>query len=487
MIGAHHHDQQRRARAGSFDRFIPVRDGASLAAASFKFSSRRSDDVGATSAQDVFDGSAGEAGEANNNDSPYKQYRESSSDYLQRMTLLTDRVTEDSILSFRPRQRSGSWSGYRDAETSKQPCRQLPSSPAQTFYVTGLNGTSDECSRLFDINCHGQLAIPQGDAIHIKELTRPDQTFEPFSLHITKPITGRDAGQLHRQRRWCVQWSSTGHTLAVGGPALMLIDATLGDVTASIMTSSPPSCLDWSRHCLSAGFLDGAVQAYDTRIGLCTVGSFICTSRHSSPITTLRYSVDGGLLACGTADGKLVIWDTRQRQKPQHEMEAHSDGVGAMAWCPWKPWYVTTGGKASDQTIRTWNAYSGVMSKNLMVGSEVTSLAWYEQSSELVSSHANPSGEANIRVWKSPKMRMIVELKRHEGPVLQVGLTPGGDKLASVGSEDPVMLCIWDFSTGYPLSPQGASSHPRRRSSTFNSPGKSPGPIASPLALGGIR
>ncbi|XP_022087910.1 cell division cycle 20.5, cofactor of APC complex-like isoform X2 [Acanthaster planci] len=454
MIGIH--QEQQRGRAGSFDRFIPARDRLNFAAASYEVSptpgSRgRADEDGASS-QDVFFESKSEA---NNSDSVWK-FGESQADYQQRMALLAEGVVCDKVFAFRPRQRSGSWSGYRDVATSKLPCRKLPPSPTHALEVNALNTARVGSSQLFDINSRGQLAMLLGRQLHVLELGQADVRFKSFT--VSSEPAGRDDAH---HTPCCVRWSPTGRAVAVCAQALLLFDPELGRITASSIDFSPSDCLDWSRHCLSASRL--------------------------SAVNTLRYSTDGGMLACGTADGKVVMWDVRHRGKPQHELDAHSDGVGAMAWCPLKPWYVTTGGKASDQTIRIWNVYTGILNKSIMVGSEVTSLAWCEQSSELVSSHGTESGEANIRVWKSPKMHLVGEMRRHEGRVFQVGLTPDGSKLISVGNDE--ILCVWDFyhaDAASLASPLG-TAHPRRRSSTFNSPGKSPGAVTSPLALGGLR
>ena len=79
--------------------------------------------------------------------------------------------------------------------------------------------------------------------------------------------------------------------------------------------------------CQIRGFLDGTIHAYDTRSCLSPVGAYASSDRPSI-VTIVRYSADGGLLACGTADGKVIIWDRRSTKKPQQEFEEHTDSVG---------------------------------------------------------------------------------------------------------------------------------------------------------------
>jgi cell division cycle protein 20 (cofactor of APC complex) len=46
----------------------------------------------------------------------------------------------------------------------------------------------------------------------------------------------------------------------------------------------------------------------------------------------------------------------------------------AVAWCPWQPNVLATGGGANDKTIRLWNTYTGQCTETVETKSQVLPL-----------------------------------------------------------------------------------------------------------------
>lgn len=80
----------------------------------------------------------------------------------------------------------------------------------------------------------------------------------------------------------------------------------------------------------------------------------------------MRWSPDGRFLASGGNDNLLNIWpqlygQLYSRGQPLHVFNAHQAAVKALAWCPWQPGVLASGGGTADRCIRIWNANSGTL------------------------------------------------------------------------------------------------------------------------------
>ena len=78
----------------------------------------------------------------------------------------------------------------------------------------------------------------------------------------------------------------------------------------------------------------------------------------------LKWSPDGKYLASGANDNLLNIWPQLQDQmytasQPLHTFSEHQAAVKALAWCPWQPGVLASGGGTADRCIRIWNINSG--------------------------------------------------------------------------------------------------------------------------------
>jgi cell division cycle protein 20 (cofactor of APC complex) len=74
----------------------------------------------------------------------------------------------------------------------------------------------------------------------------------------------------------------------------------------------------------------------------------------------LKWSPDGKQLASGGNDNILNIWD-QGRSTPRLTLTQHCAAVKALAWCPFRPNLLASGGGTADRTIRFWNTSSGAL------------------------------------------------------------------------------------------------------------------------------
>jgi len=111
---------------------------------------------------------------------------------------------------------------------------------------------------------------------------------------------------------------------------------------------------------------------------------------HQGTITTLAFSSDA-LLASGSADRQVIIWDIKARNWIK-KLQGHTDGVSSVA-------FNTAGILASgsyDQTIRIWDVTSGECLKTLVHNGNygVSSVAF--SSTGILAS----ASDGTVKIWK---------------------------------------------------------------------------------------
>jgi cell division cycle protein 20 (cofactor of APC complex) len=116
--------------------------------------------------------------------------------------------------------------------------------------------------------------------------------------------------------------------------------------------------------------------------------------------------------------------------------------VKALAWCPWQPNLLATGGGSADKHIHFWSTTTGARSASLNTQSQVTSLIWSPHSKELLSTHGYPDN--NISLWSYPALTKIYDVPAHDNRVLASSLSPDGCMVATgAGDENLKFWKIW--------------------------------------------
>ncbi len=57
---------------------------------------------------------------------------------------------------------------------------------------------------------------------------------------------------------------------------------------------------------------------------------------------------------------------------PERMFNDHVAAVKAIAWCPWKPNLLSSGGGSMDHHLRFWNVYTGTLVKAVDVEQQVS-------------------------------------------------------------------------------------------------------------------
>ncbi|KAL0966133.1 hypothetical protein UPYG_G00291320 [Umbra pygmaea] len=240
-----------------------------------------------------------------------------------------------------------------------------------------------------------------------------------------------------------VSWIKEGNYLAIGTSDCKV---QLWDVESQKRLRSMAShtarvgSLSWNNHILSSGSRSGLIHHHDVRVANHHIFTL---SAHCQEVCGLKWSPDGRYLASGGNDNLVCVWPSvpegsGRPHDPIHTFNEHEGAVKALAWCPWQPNILASGGGTSDRHIRIWNVSSGSCIRALDTQSQVSSLTFAPNYKELVSSHGYAND--NIAIWKYPSLTKVVDLNGHDGRVLNLTMSPDFSTVASVAADETVRL-----------------------------------------------
>ncbi|KAF8185036.1 WD40 repeat-like protein [Mycena galopus ATCC 62051] len=211
--------------------------------------------------------------------------------------------------------------------------------------------------------------------------------------------------------------------------------------------------LSWWQHLLSSGCGDGSVWHHDVRAPRHKVMELL---GHSGEVCGLQWRKDGELIASGGNDNVVNIWDGRVGDAPvagdtvptgnaKWTKRNHTAAVKALAWSPWQPNLLASGGGTNDATINVWNSTTGARLHTQTTPSQITSLHFAPHRKELLSTHGYPTNA--IGVWSYPGLERVAEIRdAHDSRVLFSAVSPSGDMVVTgAGDESLKFWKIWDI------------------------------------------
>ncbi|HEV3470933.1 MAG TPA: caspase family protein [Pyrinomonadaceae bacterium] len=163
---------------------------------------------------------------------------------------------------------------------------------------------------------------------------------------------------------------------------------------------------------------------------------------HAYRVDALAFSPDGRLLASGSADNTVRLWEAATGRELR-SLAGHKLYVKAVAFSG-DGRLLASGG--ADGSVKLWDVAAGREARSIEAGGTVTSVAFSEDGRRVASGDA----EGVVKVWDAATGREARALAgAHGQQVTALAFSPDGRLLASGGKDNLVRL--WEVSTGRAL------------------------------------
>jgi len=210
-------------------------------------------------------------------------------------------------------------------------------------------------------------------------------------------------------------------------PELVVQNGHSGDIAS--IAFSPDGCI------LASGSWDNTIKLWDVRKGLLIrtlEGHYNCVQR-------VVFSSDGKRLASASADTSIMLWDVASGV-PIKRFWGHSDEAWTVAISP-DGKRLASGGM--DNKIILWDVKSGKPIRTMQGETEMAQALAFSSDGKML---AAGNRDYTVKLWDAETGKLIRRLGEHEDQVASVAFSADGRFLASGGMD--AVIKIWDTATG---------------------------------------
>jgi eukaryotic-like serine/threonine-protein kinase len=178
--------------------------------------------------------------------------------------------------------------------------------------------------------------------------------------------------------------------------------------------------------------------------GLASQGDQLHVLRgHSGRVNCAAFSPDGGWIATGDEDRRVILWDAATYEKVR-DLPGHAGRVVAVSFSLDGKWLASAG---DDGTVRLWDrsswAQTAAFPRRGGSGTGSSCIAFSRDSRWL----AAENGDV-VEIWDLVATEQSpVTLEGHTGPVTAVAFAPDGETLAT-GSWGDLAVRLWELPSG---------------------------------------
>ncbi|KAJ5916862.1 hypothetical protein N7504_000877 [Penicillium tannophilum] len=199
-------------------------------------------------------------------------------------------------------------------------------------------------------------------------------------------------------------------------------------------------------HMMASGSIDNTVKLWDAKSGkeLQTLGEY------DGEVSSVAFSPDSQIVASGV-NMIIKLWDAKTGRELQ-TLEGHTHCVSSVIFSP-NSQMMASG--SYDRTIKIWDTKSGRELQTLKGHcGEVSSVAFFPDSQSL----ASCSWDRKIKIWDAKLGKELQTLKNYYSRVQSVAISPdglivasGSDGLLVASGSDNIAIKLWDAKTGKEL------------------------------------
>jgi RNA polymerase sigma factor (sigma-70 family) len=163
---------------------------------------------------------------------------------------------------------------------------------------------------------------------------------------------------------------------------------------------------------------------------------------HTGAVLALAYSPKGKLLATGSADKTVRLWDVRTR-KEVVALRGHAGEVLAVAFAPDGRLVVSA---SADKTVKLWDPATGKERASLQHPDAATCVAFSPDGKQL----ATGGKDNSLRFWDVASGTADRRLQTHQDPITALVFSPDGKAVVEGSADKTVTLTGLD--PGAPIS-----------------------------------
>lgn len=160
---------------------------------------------------------------------------------------------------------------------------------------------------------------------------------------------------------------------------------------------------------------------------------------HYFGILSVAYSPDGKLLASGSLDNSAKLWEMPEGTLAKTQT-GHTLGVRSVAFSP-KGDILALG--SWDKTVNLWQMPDGILSKTLKGHSSYIESVAFSPDGKFL---ASGSSDKMVKLWQVPDGKLAKTLTGHLGEICCVAFSPDGKLLASGAADKTINL--WQMPEG---------------------------------------
>jgi WD40 repeat protein/serine/threonine protein kinase len=173
---------------------------------------------------------------------------------------------------------------------------------------------------------------------------------------------------------------------------------------------------------------------------------------HERGVTCVAFAPNSRLLASGSQDQTIIVWNTGDEFKRGAVLRHHKGPITDVAFSP-NSRRLLSG--SEDSTARIWDIKTEA-DQHILQGhtKPVRAVAWAPGAKQV----ATASDDGSARLWDATTGSEVRRFEQHQGPVTAVAFTQDGRCLVTAGQDGTVR--IWNVSSGkevrsfaYPTTP----------------------------------
>ena len=163
---------------------------------------------------------------------------------------------------------------------------------------------------------------------------------------------------------------------------------------------------------------------------------------HSRKVTAIAISPDGLIIATGSEDLTVILWDATTGESLR-QLIGHRGPISDLAFSPDGTQLVSVG---NDATIIVWDVVNQTQLQQLTGHRNViTGIDFAPDGNTIVTA----SGDDTLIIWDIESGEMLHQLEGHSDSVRAVAFSPDGQQIISASRD--TTLILWDANTGMPI------------------------------------